>query len=133
MASALSEKIENQSETDQKAGRRNHLTDCICIIGAIVLSNAAAIFAALGLNSVLTAITTSLSGIIITVQTTMNFRGRAAWYFLKSAKLDSISLALDYEGLTEPLAAKQFRETEVEMEKDWAKFVQGGRAGAKKG
>ena len=125
---SLLENIDSQATSDFESGRTNHLADLTCSIGAVVTSFIATILAGAGVPSWIAASAAALPGTFITLQRTIDFRGRAAWYFLKASKLRGISLSLQHEGLAADSASKQFRDTETEMEQQWSKFVRSSHA-----
>lgn len=122
----LSEKIDSQAECDFDSGRKNHLADLWCTIGSVIASCVATILAGSGAPTWLIALFAAVPGVCTTLQRLVDFRGRAAWYFLKAARLRGISLAVRHEGLAIDAASRQFRETEIELERQWPQFVNGG-------
>lgn len=131
--STLTNDIDAQANSDFDSGRTNHITDLTCSICAVLASFVASILAAGGwLPAWVTATFAALPGLFATLQRVVDFRGRAAWYFLKASKLRGISLALRYEDLKVESGSKQYRETEVEMEEQWSRFVKSGQPPATK-
>ena len=106
-------------------GRTNNLTDLALSIGAIAASAIAAILVADGKSFPLfTAFVAALPALATALQQTVDFRGRATWYFIKSAQLQELSLNLKYGGIVEIReAARLFGEIERRMEERWVDFV----------
>lgn len=110
-------------------GRINHLSDLGCSFGAIFASFLAAILAALGSESVavwITAVVAALPGLFASLQRVVDFRGRAAWYFVKAAELRNLSLNSKYGNISMQEAAKQWGETEKKLEERWPEMVKVG-------
>jgi hypothetical protein len=84
----LIDEIDADAEAAFTGGRTNHLSDLVCSIGAIVASFIAAVLAAVGgVEGWLTAIVAALPGVWASLQRVIDFRGRAAWYFIKASEL----------------------------------------------
>lgn len=126
--SSLTDDIDSQATSDFKSGRTNHLADLTCSIGAVIASFAATILVGTNVPTWITASVAALPGACITLQRAVDFRGRAAWYFVKASRLKGISLCLRHENLPAGLGSKQFRETQAEMELQWSQFVKSGQA-----
>lgn len=118
--------IESESNVCYSAGRRNHITDLVFLVGGITLSLVATVLAATpDVPRPLTAAFAALPALCATLRTSVDFRGRAGWYFLKAAKLQGLALSLEFAADLEPVprVAKQLGELEVDMEQQWSKFV----------
>lgn len=124
MSQQILAEIESQESSDFSMGRRNHLTDLFCSLAGIVASFIAAVLAATsGACPWLIATVAAIPALCASLQQVFDFRGRAAWYFQKAAKLRGTILALKYEHLPEAEASQQFRETEIAMETQWSELV----------
>lgn len=112
-----------------RGGKTNHLSDLGCSIGAIVASFIATILAALGSDVVpvwITAAVAALPGFFASLQRVVDFRGRAAWYFSKAAGLRNLALNAKYGNLSMQEAARQWGETEKQLEERWPESVKIG-------
>jgi hypothetical protein len=108
-----------------KGGRVNHLTELWISIITIFATSATAFCAASGLawpSAILAAIAT----IFTSLQKVVDFRGRASWYFDKSARLKQIALLLNYGNISVQEASSRLGKLEVEMEGHWSKYVKTG-------
>jgi hypothetical protein len=118
--------IESASESCYSGGRRNHITDLVLLIGGITLSLVATVLAATpDVPRPLAAGFAALPALCATLRTSVDFRGRAGWYFLKAARLQALALGLKFAADSEavPRVAKQLGELEIDMEQQWPKFV----------
>ena len=129
--SALAADLESEADDLFGGGRQNNVTDVVCSAGAIFGSFLAAVLAATGdVYPAVTAGVAALPGLCASLQRVIDFRGRSAWYFVKSAQLSSIARSLRYGVIDERSAATQWNEIDKTMEERWAEFVKGGTAPA---
>jgi hypothetical protein len=120
----LVEEIDSEVRAAFVRGQKNHLTDLGCSIVAIVGSFIAAVLAALGeLPGWVTATIAALPGLCASLQRVIDFRGRAAWYFIKWAQLRDLSRNLKYGNVPLQDAAKLLGKIEETMEQRWSEFV----------
>jgi fatty acid desaturase len=119
MAQDVLREIESQASTDFSMGRRNHLADLSCSMAAIFASLVAAILAAAAATTCVpvwvTAAVAGIPALCTSLQKVIDFRGRAAWYFKKAAKLKRTALALRYENLPE----KKHRRSFARLRQQW--------------
>ena len=105
------------------AGRMNNITDVACSIFAVGGSFLAAVLAAAEVEPWIVAAGAAIPALATSLQQTVDYRGRSAWYFLKAASYDAILLRLRYSGLTVEAAAQELAHLEVSMEQRWSEFV----------
>lgn len=125
--SKLIGELDSEAESLFAGGKINHLSDLGCSIGAVVASFLAAILVALG-DAPAWGIAgiAALPGFFASLQKVVDFRGRAAWYFVKAAELRDISLSTRFGNLSIQEAAKKWGETEKKMEDRWPEMVKVG-------
>ena len=121
----LATEIDDSAAGAFSGGRTNNLTDLALSIGSIAASAIAAILVADGkIFPLFTAFVAALPALATALQQTVDFRGRATWYFIKSSQLQELSRNLKYGGIVEVReAARLFGEIERMMEERWVDFV----------
>jgi hypothetical protein len=122
----LIDELEADADVAFSGGRTNNISDLLCSIGAIVASFIAAVLAAVSGPGWLTATVAVLPGVFASLQRVIDFRGRAAWYFIKSSQLRGLSRNVKYEIVTAKEGAKQFGDLDRAMEERWSEFVRSG-------
>jgi len=127
----LISELDSEETALYKAGRTNHKTDLALFFIAIAASFVATILVGKDLVPVwATAAIAGSPAFCATLQKVIDFRGRAAWYFRKAARMKALSLSLKYEGTSVPDAAKAFGEIETAFEDLWPRLVSTGAAPA---
>lgn len=123
----LMDEIDSDADVAFSGGRTNHLSELVCSIGAIVASFIAAVLAAVGgVPGWLTAMVAALPGVLASLQRVIDFRGRAAWYFIKASRLRDLSRNVKYEIVPVQDGARLFGEIDKTMEERWSEFVKTG-------
>jgi hypothetical protein len=127
--SGLANELKAEADDLFAGGRTNNVTDIACSIGAILGSFLAAVLAATDdVYPAVTAGVAALPGLCASLQRVIDFRGRSAWYFLKSAQLSSIARSVRFAMIDDATAAAQWNEVDKAMEERWAEFVRAGTA-----
>jgi hypothetical protein len=112
-------------------GRRGDIIDVACSVIAVAGGFLAAVLAAANRAPWLIASSAAIPALATSLQQRVDFRGRAAWYFLKSAGYQALFLKFKYGGKSAQDAANELAELEVSMEQQWSKFVRTARPTSK--
>lgn len=123
----LVEEIDADAEVAFGGGRKNNLSDLVCSIGAIVGSSIATVLVSLGSEPKwITVVVAAVPGLCASLPRVVDFRGRAAWYFIKASQLRDLSRSVKYQTMQVQDAAKRFGEIDKAMEERWSEFVKAG-------
>ena len=101
---------------------------------AVLTSATAGLLAAKGFEEVppfVTAVIAALPALLTSMQRVIDYRGRAAWYFRKSAALHRLAINLEYGIGDLKQTAEDYGQVETGMEAEWPKagvFRQSGNA-----
>lgn len=114
-------------------GRFNNIADVILTTLTVVTSLAATVLAATTQPSWITASVAALPAAIAAVQSKVDVRGRAVWYFQCAAHVSGLVTTLKYATAPEidDIVSKR-AEMEVAMEKEWSQIGRSAAAASKK-
>lgn len=129
--SQLADDLDAEADDLFGGGRQNNITDIGCSVGAILGSFLAAVLAATDdVYPAVTAGVAALPGLCASLQRVIDYRGRSAWYFLKSAQLSSIARSRRFGIIDDATAVTQWNAVDKAMEERWVEFVRAGNAPA---
>jgi hypothetical protein len=122
-AEEFSQLLDDEAGQEFDSGRVNNISDLTLSIAAILASFIAAVLAATGVTSWVTAIVAGLPGMCTSLQRIVDFRGRAAWYFVCAARRRAFSRSLAYEGMPVKDVSQRLSEFEIDMEARWSRML----------
>ena len=119
--------LEKWSDHLLAMGRRGDIIDVACSVIAVAGGFLAAVLAAAKCDAWLIASSAAIPALATSLQQRVDFRGRSAWYFLKSAGYQALFLKFKYGVKSGQDVATELAELELSMEQRWSKFVRTAR------